>query len=126
MDKTHLNQNEASPYRTSRGALLEIAKSTITQDRNETYGGPEDSFALIAEFWDSYLARRPTARAEITPGDVAAMMVLLKVARLCQSIDHIDSWIDIAGYAGCGGEVSDAVEMLLKEEGRSDVPSDSN
>ena len=32
-------------------------------------------------------------------------MILLKVARLGADQYHLDSWIDIAGYASCGGEI---------------------
>jgi hypothetical protein len=43
---------------------------------------------------------------EITPEDVAMMMVGLKVARYAsKSGFQPDTWIDIAGYAGCGYEV---------------------
>lgn len=95
---------------TKRGELLDHAKVTITQARNKEYGGPEDSFELIAEFWSSYLAR--VNRTQLSSGDVAAMMVLLKTARLGTTIDHLDSWVDIAGYAGCGGEVSGAMNHV--------------
>lgn len=98
---------------TKRGELLDHAKATITQDRNETYGGPEDSFELIAEFWSSYLAR--VNRTQLCSGDIAAMMGLLKTARLATKIDHLDSWIDIAGYAGCGGEVTGAMDHTAKK-----------
>ena len=40
-----------------------------------------------------------------TAHDVAAMMILLKVARLATSPDKWDNWVDIAGYAALGGEV---------------------
>jgi hypothetical protein len=33
-------------------------------------------------------------------------MALVKIARLANSPDHMDSWIDIAGYAACGGEIA--------------------
>lgn len=98
---------------TKRGELLDHAKVTITQARNEEYGGPEDSFELIAEFWSSYLAR--VDRTQLSGGDVAAMMVLLKTARLATTIDHLDSWVDVAGYAGCGGEVSGAMNHTVEK-----------
>jgi len=40
------------------------------------------------------------------PTDVAQMMVLMKIARLENSPTHMDSWIDVAGYAACGGELA--------------------
>jgi hypothetical protein len=40
-------------------------------------------------------------------GDVAAMMTLLKVARMATGgLEQDDCWLDIAGYAACGFEVT--------------------
>jgi hypothetical protein len=35
-------------------------------------------------------------------------MVALKMARLCVDEKHMDSWVDIAGYAACGAEIVSA------------------
>ena len=43
---------------------------------------------------------------EITPVDVAQMMILLKVARAKGNQKHQDNWIDVAGYAACAGEIA--------------------
>jgi len=32
-------------------------------------------------------------------------MIWVKMARLAKTPSHQDSWIDIAGYAGLGGEI---------------------
>ena len=29
-------------------------------------------------------------------------MIVTKVARLIQTPDHLDSWVDVAGYSRCG------------------------
>ena len=36
----------------------------------------------------------------------AVMMIQLKLARIKTSPEHADHWIDVAGYAACGGEVA--------------------
>lgn len=82
-----------------RRILLEEAANIVDGDRNKTYGKPEDSYGAIAELWSVYLKRY------VKPHDVAAMMILLKVARIMGSNGiHRDSWVDIAGYAACGFE----------------------
>jgi hypothetical protein len=84
-----------------RRQLLLDAADTIDGDRNETYGGPEQSFAKIADFWNTYLGWSDM----ITPQDVAAMLALLKIARIAGSAgSHKDSWLDLAGYAAYGWE----------------------
>jgi hypothetical protein len=80
-------------------ALREAAK-IIAGDRDAQYGGPEENFARIAKVWSMILG------VEVSNEDVAMMMIGLKVARYAnKSGFHADTWIDIAGYAGCGYEV---------------------
>ena len=89
-----------------REALLEDAKKIVTHDRNDDYGEPEDNFKKIAEMWTAYLGHK----YEFTPIDVSMMMTLLKVARIGSGSPTFDSFVDIAGYAACGGEI------FIKEE----------
>ena len=86
----------------TRVEFLEAAKSCICGDRDEQYGKPENNFRKIAALWGYYLKRAITAE------DVAIMMCLFKIARL-QSSDYAseDSWIDLIGYAACGGEIAE-------------------
>jgi hypothetical protein len=42
----------------------------------------------------------------VTPEQVALAMTCLKVARLIETPDHEDSWVDIAGYGACGAEIA--------------------
>ena len=98
---------EESPI-TTRTHILESARKCVSGDRNIQYGSPEDNFKIIAAYWDVFLGnRKPGAlRAE----EVAQMMVLLKTARLQANPTDLDGWVDIAGYAACGGEVAGATE----------------
>ncbi len=89
--------------------LLRDALLAVTGERRKAYGNPENNFKLIATMWAAYLNHRRHAQlattsfeVDITPGDHAVMMVLVKIARLAQTPGHRDSWLDIAGYAACG------------------------
>jgi hypothetical protein len=80
-------------------ALREAAR-IISGERDKQYGGPEENFARIAKVWSVILG------IEVTTEDVAMCMVGVKVARYAsKSGFQPDTWIDIAGYAGCGYEV---------------------
>jgi hypothetical protein len=80
-------------------ALREAAK-IVTQDRNANYGDPEINFSRTAKIWSVILGH------DITNEQVAMMMVGLKMARFAHGSGfQPDTWIDIAGYAGCGYEV---------------------
>lgn len=83
-----------------RQECLNEAARIISGDRDKQYGGPEDNFGRIAKIWSIIFG------IDVTPEDVAMAMVAVKVARYAsKSGFQPDTWIDVAGYAGCGYEV---------------------
>jgi hypothetical protein len=106
-----------------RGEAMDTAKGYITKDRQQTHGKPEDTFGDIAGYWSTYLGMK------IMPHDVAALMALLKIARIGSNPFHEDNWVDGAGYMGCGVELAtemsdddldaanDAIEYALTAKG---------
>jgi len=83
----------------NRNECLDGARSAVSE-RGISYGKAEDNFALIARMWSAWLG------VPVTAVDVAIMMGHVKDARLKNTPDHADSWIDKAGYAACGAEVA--------------------
>lgn len=86
---------------TKRAEILHEAEFCICGQREQDYGSPENNFEIIANLWSDYLD------AEITALDVAMMMCLLKIARIKNGGGTGDSFVDLAGYAACGGEIHD-------------------
>ena len=78
---------------------LKAAAECVCGSREEDYGSPEDNFAVIAALWTAYTG------TDVTPKDVAMMMALLKIAR-AKAGSKPDTYIDLAGYAACGAEIS--------------------
>lgn len=100
-NEEHPSEAVESPVRgtsVTRAGILEKAKTCVCGQREEDYGSPEDNFQLIADLWELYLD------TPLDATDVANMMILLKVARNAGG-SKLDNWIDIAGYAACGGEI---------------------
>lgn len=91
----------------TREEILETAKSMVCGERETDYGSPENNFLRIANLWNSYLAGR--ASKFVSPVDVAAMLALLKIARIASGNAKNDNWVDLAGYAACGGELESNV-----------------
>lgn len=87
-----------------RKEILEAAEKCVCVEREGQYGKPENSFQRIANLWNAYLG---DMAVPIKPRDVAAMMALLKIARISRGLKD-DNWIDLAGYAACGGEIDDS------------------
>lgn len=95
----------------NRSELLTAAQDAVAH-RPRSYGSPERNFTRIARHWNVYLTGKYGAgRAPLLEAvDVAAMMALMKIARLEETPDHIDSWVDLAGYAACGAECATVIE----------------
>jgi hypothetical protein len=81
-------------------SVLSEAETLINGDRAADYGDARENFARIAHLWSGVLG------VPVSPVQVALCMMQLKVARLCHSPDHRDSWIDAAGYAGLGARLA--------------------
>lgn len=102
------------PTSSIRQDILEEAVKCVMKDRNAIHGSPEDNFNTIADYWNTYLFPLGVGR-RIIAQDVAAMMILMKMARLHTSPEHKDHWVDIAGYAACGGEIALRVKTQKDE-----------
>lgn len=87
------------PTPSKRAAILREAENCICGQREQDYGSPESNFGIIANLWSDYLD------AEVTALDVSMMMCLLKIARIKNGGGTGDSFVDLAGYAACGGEI---------------------
>jgi len=86
--------------------ILGRAAHIVTRDRNLHYGPPEQSFERIAAMWAAYLGMDT-----LLSSDVAAMLALLKIARIAVNPLHEDSWVDLAGYAACGADVARTLDQ---------------
>ena len=89
----------------TRKETLEAAAKCVCGDREQDYGSPENSFFTIANLWTVYLAGTHKLTDTINSKDVAAMLALLKIARIASGHAKEDNWIDLAGYAACGCEI---------------------
>lgn len=89
----------------NRSEILAAAEKCVNGNRQQDYGTPERSFETIAALWNAYLSGTGFSILDIKPDDVAAMLALLKIARIATGHGKDDNWIDLAGYAACGGEI---------------------
>ena len=97
-----------------QSTVCQEANNIINGQRLKDYGGVTESFQQIADFWSTYLSRNvvkafPDGQIGNMPvvllaEDVANMMILMKISR-AQNGYHRDSYVDIAGYAGCAEKI---------------------
>jgi hypothetical protein len=79
--------------------LLEHAADVVIRRRRE-YGAPTDLFSDIAKRWSLVLG------VEVTPAKAVICLLDVKMARLARDPRHLDSQVDVAGYAAVLREVT--------------------
>lgn len=100
-----------------RSLLMDAIRATCTE-RNSDYGTPSENYGRIRDLWQAY----PPSE-DLDEVDAVILMILTKVARIVESPDLRDSWMDIAGYAAVGWAVASAEEDNLDEFEKSWHPS---
>lgn len=83
-----------------RAEICAEAARITTQDRAATHGRPEDTFGMIARIWGARLG------LPLTSAQVCILLADLKTCRAWGNPGHLDNWVDLAGYAACGGEIA--------------------
>lgn len=97
----------AGQANTPRGTVLAEAAELIHGERNKNYGSPTENFERIAAFWNVQLDNKLKPGEVITAGDVADLMIAVKLARSVNQPKR-DNYVDIAGYSACGWECREA------------------
>ncbi len=84
------------------GAMLLQHAAGVIEHREGIYGPPQELFTQIARRWSLVLGM------DVTPVQVALCLIDLKLARLTRNPSHLDSVVDVAGYAAILSEVANA------------------
>jgi len=71
----------------------------VFEERRAHYGLAKHHFREVAKRWSLVL------NSQVTPQQVVMCLIELKLARLKENPTHLDSIIDIAGYAAVMAEV---------------------
>jgi hypothetical protein len=90
----------------NRSDILAAALSIIDGPRNEDYGPARENFRRIAVGVNLIATEALERHGQIGREHVALMMIWTKIARLLETPGHVDSWVDICGYAALGGELT--------------------
>ena len=86
-----------------RKYFLDEAERLINGQRAKEYGPAKKNHKRRADIWTILLDKK--LKEPITPEEVVACMIGVKVARLAEDINKDDSWTDVIGYAALGGEI---------------------
>lgn len=79
--------------------ILTNAADTIIE-RGLTHGHYDLTMLRTAKLWSDFLER------EIDPSDVAICMALVKLARIMETRNVHDSWLDAVAYFAIAGELA--------------------
>lgn len=119
-DRLHTGGTGEVEELTSAVDFINKAAEYVGGSREETHGSKGVCFTNMAVA-DTFLddLRAHSINPPILPVESALRMVLYKIARIYSGKYNPDDFIDIAGYAGCAGEVA-----ALAEKRRLDAVSD--
>jgi len=90
----------------NRKEALDAAARCVLQDRNASYGGPEESFGIVSDLWTTILRPILKEDASVSASQVAMCMIGLKLGRLIHNPTHEDSITDVIGYGSCLAELA--------------------
>ena len=96
------------------GEIIGTAAELVGGDRDRTHGDKRANFQTTVDLWNGYAKARGWDIA-FQPEDFGRMMVLAKMSRAIVGEFNVDDYIDMAGYAGCAGEVHGQSDALAKE-----------
>lgn len=83
----------------NRNEFITEARNAIF-DRGRAYGHPAINHQRIATLWGTFL------EYPIKAEHVAICMALVKIARLIETPDHEDSYLDLIAYSAIAGELA--------------------
>ncbi len=92
-------------------ANIPTSTESLTKERGEIYGHPKDHFWCTQKMYDVWIGTRCGREGPIgildpaEPVHHAVYMILDKLSRLAHTIDHEDSWDDVAGYVACAKKI---------------------
>jgi hypothetical protein len=82
-----------------RDQILNAASDLINGQRAKDYGDAYKMHRRIGAGWSEILG------VNVTPAQVALCMVWLKISRLIETPDHLDSFVDLVAYGALAGEI---------------------
>ena len=87
-----------------RHAVLDRAHEAVS-DREKSYGSPKDNFGRLAAIANVILADK--LNQPLNAMDIGMLKAAMKLARLIETPGHIDSAVDLAGYAALLSELGE-------------------
>ena len=92
-----MDMQEGKPLR-SKDILTNAAD--IIDERSKTHGHYDLTMLRTSKLWGDYLER------EVDPMDVAICMALVKLARIMETRDVNDNFLDAVAYFAIAGELA--------------------
>lgn len=97
-----LRAGHGDPRRPEPVSLTDQANRLLAGDRQAEYGDAADTHRRIAQMFNAIVPQG----ARFRPVDVALAMIAVKCIRASKNPQHMDSWVDIVGYAQIGADMS--------------------
>ena len=87
-----------SAAKEEKSDILSEASKIINGERQDVYGLPENSFQIIADFWNTYIKHKFKVDINLTSLDIGHLMSLFKISRMLGQKSDRDNYRDAIGY----------------------------
>lgn len=94
--------NESEPFMigtVDRDKILDAASDLINGQRAKDYGDAYEMHRRIAAGWSEIVG------VNVTPAQAALCMAWVKISRIVETPDHLDSFVDLVAYGALAGEI---------------------
>lgn len=96
-----LDESSMTGNRRDRRKIMKAAADLMDGERAKDYGDALAMHRRIAAGWSEILG------VNVKPHEAALCMAWLKIARLVESPDHSDSYVDGVAYLALAGEIQE-------------------
>lgn len=94
-----MDPTETTMIGLDRDQILNAASDLINGQRAKDYGDAFEMHRRIGVGWSEILG------VNVTAAQVALCMAWLKISRLIETPDHLDSFVDLVAYGALAGEI---------------------
>jgi hypothetical protein len=93
---------------------MSIDTDEVINERGKHYGTPGEFFEQLSGVWNGLLRKKFKQGQSLSKEECVALFICMKGLRAFNNSNHLDSWVDAAGYADIGHALSEIKQNKTK------------
>lgn len=96
------------------GETMSIDTDEVINERGKHYGIPGEFFEQLSSVWTGLMQNKLKPGQSLSKEECVAMFICMKGLRAFNNSNHLDSWVDAAGYSDIGHALSEMKRNKIK------------